>query len=111
MYVPFNFKGNKNGTGSKLGHMHTTAEDTQHNLMLGNRNYDHQVTHNPALIHFLGNKNGNGTKLGLQAVQNDTGETPIPMSTDTDALQLSDPTVTDAHQLTGKRARQIPSEV
>ena len=53
--------------------MHNTAEDTQHNVMLANRNYDHQVTHSPALIHFSGNKNGNGTKLGLQAVQDDTG--------------------------------------
>ena len=111
VHVPLNFKGKKNGNGSKLGHMHNTAEDTQHNVMLGNRNYDHQVTHNPALIHFSGNKNGNGTKLGLQAVQDDTGETPIPMPTYTDALHLSDPTGTDAQELTCKHARQIPSEV
>ena len=111
VHVPLNFKGNKNGNGSKLGHMHNTAEDTQHNVMLANRNYDHQVTHNPALIHFSGNKNGNGTKLGLQAVQRDTGENIIPVQTYTDALHLSDPTVTDAQQLPCKRTRQIPSQV
>ena len=111
VHVPLKFKGNKNGNGSKLGHMHKIAEDTQHNLMLASRNYDQQVTHNPASIHFSGNKNGNGTKLGLQAVQHDTGENTIPMQTYTDALHLSDPTVTDAQQLPCKRTRQIPSQV
>ena len=111
VHVSLKFKGNKNGNGSKLGHMHNIAEDTQHNVMLASRNYDHQVTHNPASIHFSGNKNGNGTKLGLQAVQHDTGENTIPVQTYTDTLHLSDPTVTDAQQLPCKRTRQIPSQV
>ena len=84
--VSFNFKGNKNGFGSKLGHMHTIIEDIPHNLMSDNQNYDYQVTVNPASIHFSGNKNGNGTKLGSQAGQDITGETYIPRSMHTDAL-------------------------
>ena len=111
VHVPFSFKGNTNGNGSKLGHMHTSTEGTQHNLMLGDLNYDHQATHNPALIHFSGNKNGNGTKLGVQAVHEDTGETSIPRSTDIDVVHLSDPTVIDAQRFTCTCVRQIPSEV
>ena len=108
--VPFNFEGNKNGIGSKLGHEHTTTEDISDNLMSSNRIHDHHITTNPAPILFSGNKNGNGTKLGLQAGQDKAGEISISRSTSNDALYLSDLTVTDV-QVPSKRARQIPSEV
>ena len=49
--------------------------------------------------------------MGLQAVQHDTGENTLPVQTYTDALHLSDPTVTDSQQLPCKRTRQIPSQV
>ena len=109
--LPFHFKGNKNGIGSKLGHMDKTIEDTPHNFMSDNHISDYQLTVNPASIHFLGNKNGNGTKLGSQADLHITGETYIPRLMQTDPTYFSDPTVIEAQQLPCKRARQIPSQV
>ena len=108
MHVQLNSKGNKNKTGSKLGHMHTKHEDMENNVPQVNTANADVVTPDTALFTFSGNKNGNGTKLGSGAVL------PQPSVTQhlyTQSDHSSDPTISDVQYLHGKRTRQIPDSV
>ena len=96
MHVQLNSKGNKNKTGSKLGHMHTKNEDMENNGPHVNTANADVVTSDTALFTFSGNKNGNGTKLGSGAVL------PQPSVTQhlyTQSEHSSDPTISDVQCL------------
>ena len=108
MHVQLHFKGNKNKTGSKLGHMHTENEDIKNNLLDVNTANADTVTPDTALFTFSGNKNGTGTKLGSGVVLQHPSVT---QHLYTQFEHSSDPTISDVQYLHGKRSRQIPDSV